>query len=321
MRIKIRLKYIRHKAVKTKKTEERRKDMKTKGMILVAVVVAMVFAPVAMAEWGIAPTMSADGRVDGAMASINWSFGGSKSQEILLAKNTPKSRQPRTSAIVKQETAARQFFSAEEMGNLVASIQLPPPVEGRKYLKIGARPVDPKIFDFLKEDAHILLKDVEVKTIDSVGKISVGWLRAGEILVTLERDTRVIRIWKCGNPVLSELYIVAPETIKKVEEPAIALAPATYYEKKPDFFPRETIDKIADKGNDKPTTGWTTGQKWLVGGLAATAVAAVAYAIGQQHGHSKKTTVITTTTTTDGGTGNDPPNGPVPTGPGPEVSN
>lgn len=301
--------------------------MKTKGMILVAVVVvAMAFAPVAMAGWGIAPTMSADGRVDGAMASMNWSFDGvKKSQEIIiLAKNIPKSRQPQTATIAKQKAESQQFFSAEEMGNLVVSIQLPPPVEGRKYLKIGARPVDPKMFEFFKEDAHILLKDTEVKTIDSTGKISVGWLRAGEILVTLKGDTRVIRIWKCGNPVLSELYIVAPETTKKVEEPAIALAPAIY-EKKPNLFPhlfpQETIDKIADKGNDKPTTGWTTGQKWLVGGLAATAVAAVAYAIGQQHGHSKKTTVITTTTTTDGGAGNDPPNGPIPTGPGPEVSN
>lgn len=294
--------------------------MKTKEMILMIAVVLLALMPaMAMAEWGISPAISANGRIDGAMANMSWSFGGGKSQgqEIVLAKNVSK-QQPQRFAIVKQEAESQQFFSAEEMEKLVASIQLPPPVQGRKYLKIGAKPVAPKTFDFLKEDAYVLLKDTEVETVDNGGKISVGWLRAGEIVITEKGKTRVIRIWRCGNPVMSELYITAPKPAKVEAAPITAEtveSSAKQESKKPDLFPQATIDKIADSGQSPAGNAkWTTGQKWLVGGLAVTAVAAVVYVVVQQNSHSKTTTTTTTTTTTGGSIGNDPPNG---IGPGP----
>lgn len=280
--------------------------MKTKGMAVWIAIAMLAFPVVAMAEWGISPTMSADGRIDGAMANMSWSFGMVKpqmqGQEIVLAKNVSR-QQSQISAVAKQEAESQQFFSAKEMEKLTASLQLPPPVEGRKYLKIGAKPVDPKTFDFFKEDAYILLEDVEAKLVDSSGKTSVGWLRAGEIVVTEKGKTRVIRIWRCGNPVLSELYITTPKPAKVEAAPITATAGnPTKQDKTPDLFPQATIDKIAGNGNNsQPTTGWSTKKKVLTG-VVIVGVVAAAYVVGQQHSESK-----TTTTTTTVGPGPDPP--------------
>lgn len=216
--------------------------------------------------------------------------------------------------VLKQEAESRQFFSANEMEKLVASLRLPPSVQGRKYLKIGAKPVDPKTFDFPKEDAHILLKDAEIKTADSSGKVSVGWLRAGEILVTLKGETRAIRIWRCGNPILSELYIVAPKPASaKVEAaPVVAVAvaeiPVKQEAKKPDLYPQKTIDRVADNHQspaDNTNKKWSTGKKIAVVAVIAV-VGAVVYAI-EQNSHSSTTNNTTTTTIINGGPGPDPP--------------
>lgn len=290
--------------------------MKTKGMAVWIAIAMLVFPVVAVAEWGISPTISADGRVDGAMASMNWSFGGGKSQEIILAKNVSR-QQLQQSAVAKREAESQQFFSAEEVEKLVASIQLPPPVEGRRYLKIGSKPVDPKTFDFLKEDAHILLKDAEIKTADNNGKISIGWLRAGEILVTPKGETRAIRIWRCGNPILSELYIVAPKPVKVETTPIVAAIPAEIpaekrEAEKQNLFPQQsTIDKIADgeqPSADNTNNKWSTGKKVVVVAVIAAVVGAVAYTIDQQ----QNDTTTNTTTTTTVVVGQDPQNGTGP---------
>jgi len=93
-------------------------------------------------------------------------------------------------------------------------VQAGKPVEGRKYLNIGANPVDEKRPTRPNERVLILADDAYVVTRDRAGKISEGWLKAGEqVFAVPASDSRyweAIAIKCCGNPVLNRMHGVAP---------------------------------------------------------------------------------------------------------------
>ena len=93
-------------------------------------------------------------------------------------------------------------------------VQAGKPVEGRKYLNIGANPVDEKRPTRPNERVLILADDAYVVTRDRAGKISEGWIKAGEqVFAVPASDPRyweAIAIKRCGNPILNRLHGVAP---------------------------------------------------------------------------------------------------------------
>ncbi|MDO8603790.1 MAG: hypothetical protein Q7K40_00005, partial [bacterium] len=76
------------------------------------------------------------------------------------------------------------------------------------YCRIGADPVNPGLL-LEGEKIYKLPQDLRAKIGSKSGKISDCVLKAGEELVISETSTgiwRVVRIYSCGNPVLSEMY-------------------------------------------------------------------------------------------------------------------
>lgn len=84
----------------------------------------------------------------------------------------------------------------------------------KQYLNIGADPVDPKRAMKKGERLFTLESDVLVVTQARSGKISYGWLHAGEqVFAVRASDLRyweAIVIKRCGNPILNREYEGVP---------------------------------------------------------------------------------------------------------------
>lgn len=100
------------------------------------------------------------------------------------------------------------------------------PVEAKKYLNVGANPVDPNRPTRPHERVLSLAEDAFVSTRDAKGKVSEGWLKAGEeVFAVPASDPRyweAIVIKRCGNPITNRVSGIAPIWIY---DPAVQAAP------------------------------------------------------------------------------------------------
>lgn len=89
-----------------------------------------------------------------------------------------------------------------------------PPAPAKKYLHIGANPVNPKRPTRPHERVLVLTEDAFVSTRDAKGKTSEGWLKAGEeVFAVPASDPRyweVVAIKRCGNPVMNRMTGIGP---------------------------------------------------------------------------------------------------------------
>lgn len=86
--------------------------------------------------------------------------------------------------------------------------EFPGAKDGRKYLHIGYRPVNPNREITGDEKEFILPIDAYVSTPDRYGKVSNGWLISGERVIgvpTSDPDYyKAVWIRRCGNPILND---------------------------------------------------------------------------------------------------------------------
>jgi hypothetical protein len=81
--------------------------------------------------------------------------------------------------------------------------------DGRNYLRIGVNPVNPKLV-LPGENIFPLEDDIFMTTADRYGKRHTGWLSKEYHLVGKPENGqwRAVRIYECGNPVLSSWIIL-----------------------------------------------------------------------------------------------------------------
>lgn len=104
--------------------------------------------------------------------------------------------------------------------------EFPGAKNGRKYLHIGYKPVNPNRFLTGDEKEFILPTDAYVQTPDRDGHVSKGWLLAGERVIgvpTSDPDHyKATWIRRCGNPILNDGNIAI---IFKVRREVVAQPP------------------------------------------------------------------------------------------------
>jgi len=103
--------------------------------------------------------------------------------------------------------------------------QLKPLKEVKGYLDIGR---DPYGFRTLSEGEKLYILDQEVEVYcEGSHAIYHGFLPAGTRVVVRSADNRVLRIYRCGNPVLNPIYVRIEEpTFKGREVPPTPPTPA-----------------------------------------------------------------------------------------------
>ena len=112
----------------------------------------------------------------------------------------------------QQQYVVNQYAAPPQPApQVVAAVQ---PPEVRKYLNIGANPVDPKRPTRPHERVFSLAEDAYVVTKDHTGKVVEGWLKAGEqVFAVPSSDPRYWEatfIKKCGNPIMNRVSGIAP---------------------------------------------------------------------------------------------------------------
>lgn len=125
---------------------------------------------------------------------------------------------------VAEQRAPRQYVVSQpvqQQYNTTAPSQSAPQMmmatrsaEVRKYLHIGANPVNAKRPTRPNERVFAIADDAYITTRDRNGKTSEGWLRAGEqVFAVPSGDPRyweAVAIKRCGNPIMNRTSGIAP---------------------------------------------------------------------------------------------------------------
>lgn len=99
---------------------------------------------------------------------------------------------------------------AKGKGNLCeARARKTPRVEGRKYVSVGSNPVDPnRYYDPGKEILFYLPKDMFLRVESGKSRrASSVWTEEGTVGVADKATGRAVRICKCGNGILDEIFV------------------------------------------------------------------------------------------------------------------
>ena len=198
-----------------------------------------------------------------------------------------------------------------------------------KYIIVGGDPQDIKRNVHQDEMLIKYLKDVYIQTHSGSGKITSGWLRAGEPLIVKKADFHAgeisdFTILQCGNetntysrsgvssPVFLDMNSVEviwnnePQIVEREKKVYVPLS-ATEYNPSPNYYPpypQKQSQPSVEKGNDN--TVW-----YILGGIA---VAALVYAVIENNNRGGVTINNYGTGTGGGSTGGgpvNPPNGPA----------
>lgn len=81
-------------------------------------------------------------------------------------------------------------------------------LEGKlPMIKIGVDPVNPYQFNPKTEDRYKIKIPIFVRTKGKKGKEVSGCIPPGTVVVAKKGDTKIERIFECGNPVLNDIYL------------------------------------------------------------------------------------------------------------------
>lgn len=177
---------------------------------------------------------------------------------------------------------------------------------GKYYCKIGADPVNPHRQVGPDEKVVALAEDVHAPLSSKSGHVCHGWLHAGEKVVVSKATGKLLWVKRCGNDVLSDVYLASPPARDEPVPSEGKLANTTSSTVTPISFNFEVNPEVMKPYKD------CVGSCADANEIARVAVgvvgdAAIGYGIFRS-GH----TTTKTHDTGGGGNGNphDPPNGP-----------
>lgn len=152
----------------------------------------------------------------------------------------------------------------------------------RTYIKVGADPVSSR--PELKEGEKLfrLPVDTFMKVLTGSGKEISGWIKAGEVVVIKQRIDGIwaaIRIYECGNPIISEITVEYKEGVTAthfVHEETKVSDVQTKKEKKES---QQIISAYSSSSSVQPEVKKASSPwPWIIGAMVLIGLGAIAFA-------------------------------------------